>query len=363
MIRALYTAASGMNAQQANIDNVAQQPRQREHRRLQEEPDGVRGPGLPADHGAGAPTSTATRSADRARDRPRHAAGRHGARLPHGNLRRPRRRSTSRSKGAASSRFDADGETAYTRAGSLHLTREGALVTADGYRRRAGRSPFPRTRCRCRSRRTASSRSRLPGSPRRSRSAPSSSPRSRTRRACARSAAISSPRPRRRASRRRRAGHGRHRHARAGVPRRLERQRRRGDGQHDPRPACLRGELEGREGRPMKCSRRSTTLSGKRAVVLGCSSGWSLAGAARAATRCGVARRVAEAIARAVHRRMGPARPGVEQVWGRPPRAASEPIEVTPVPDARAGPAGAIRCLFDARPGRRRRRRRWRRCT
>ncbi len=84
------------------------------------------------------------------------------------------------------------GDIGYTRAGSFHLNGEGALVTSEGYPRRAADSRFRRTPRRFRFRRTASCRSRFPARPPRSRSARSSSRRFRTPRASGPSAATSS---------------------------------------------------------------------------------------------------------------------------------------------------------------------------
>ena len=139
MIRALYTAASGMNAQQANIDNVAQQPRQRQHDRLQEEPRRVRGPRLPAD----------ARPAPRRRRRPKRrsgsrpgsarAAGGDRARLQHAaTCGRPAVRSTSPSRATASSRCQLpDGDDRLHARRRAPLNGEGGIVTADGYAARA----------------------------------------------------------------------------------------------------------------------------------------------------------------------------------------------------------------------------------
>ena len=83
MIRALYTAASGMNAQQTNIDNTA-------HNLANVNTAGFKKARVEFEdlvyqqvRGAGTPNSTSTEDADRPRDRPRHARRRHRARLRH----------------------------------------------------------------------------------------------------------------------------------------------------------------------------------------------------------------------------------------------------------------------------------------
>ena len=134
MIRALYTAASGMNAQQSNIDNVA-------HNLANVNTTGFKKSRLEFEDlvyqqtkAAGSPTSTTgeapigletglgVRSVASARD------------FGRGNLR------------ATSGPLDVaiegdgffqvqlpDGETGYTRAGTLHLSAEGNVVTSEGY--------------------------------------------------------------------------------------------------------------------------------------------------------------------------------------------------------------------------------------
>ena len=81
MIRALYTAASGMNAQQANIDNIA-------HNLANVNTTGFKKARVEFEdlvyqqiEAPGTPNSTSTRDADRPRDRPRHARRRHRAQL------------------------------------------------------------------------------------------------------------------------------------------------------------------------------------------------------------------------------------------------------------------------------------------
>ena len=83
MIRALYTAASGMNAQQTNIDNVA-------HNLANVNTTGFKKSRVEFEdlvyqqmRGAGHADLDVDRGADRPRDRPRHARGRHGAQLRH----------------------------------------------------------------------------------------------------------------------------------------------------------------------------------------------------------------------------------------------------------------------------------------
>jgi flagellar basal-body rod protein FlgG len=134
MIRALYTAASGMNAQQANIDTIAHNlanvntagfKRSRlEFEDLVSQP--MEAAGTPTAGGEtpiGLEVGLGTRATASSRD------------FSGGNLR------------ATSSPLDlaiegrgflqigmADGRTGYTRGGALHLSAAGAIVTADGYR-------------------------------------------------------------------------------------------------------------------------------------------------------------------------------------------------------------------------------------
>jgi flagellar basal-body rod protein FlgG len=134
MIRALYTAASGMNAQQSNIDNVAHNLANVntvgfKKSRLEFEDlvyEQSKAAGTPTSSSGEAPigleTGLGVRPVASARD------------FSRGNM-----RSTS---GPLDLAIEGDGffevqlpsgETGYSRAGSFHLSAEGALVTADGY--------------------------------------------------------------------------------------------------------------------------------------------------------------------------------------------------------------------------------------
>ena len=134
MIRALYTAASGMNAQQANIDNVA-------HNLANVNTTGfkksrvefedlvyqqIKAPGSPTSQEAEAPIGLEAGLGSRAVATARN--------FQTGNLR------------STNSPFDLaiegqgffqitlpGGETGYTRAGAFHVNGEGQLVTAEGY--------------------------------------------------------------------------------------------------------------------------------------------------------------------------------------------------------------------------------------
>ena len=134
MIRALYTAASGMSAQQANIDNIAHNLANVnttgfKKSRVEFEDlvyDQVRVPGAQSSATDEAPvgleTGLGVRAVATARD--------HGR----GNLKA--------TNGPLDLAIEGDGffqislpsgEIGYTRSGSLHLNGEGALVTAEGY--------------------------------------------------------------------------------------------------------------------------------------------------------------------------------------------------------------------------------------
>ncbi len=134
MIRALYTAASGMDAQQTNIDNIA-------HNLANVNTTGFKKSRVEFQdlvyqqlRQAGAPTSTAgeapvgleaglgTRPVATARD------------FGSGNLRSTSGPLDVAIEGRGFLQVSTpDGTTAYTRAGTLHLNGQGMLVTTDGY--------------------------------------------------------------------------------------------------------------------------------------------------------------------------------------------------------------------------------------
>ena len=134
MIRALYTAASGMDAQQTNIDNIA-------HNLANVNTTGFKKSRVEFQdlvyqqlRQAGAPTSTAgeapvgleaglgTRPVATARD------------FGSGNLRSTSGPLDVAIEGRGFLQVSTpDGTTAYTRAGTLHLNGQGMLVTSDGY--------------------------------------------------------------------------------------------------------------------------------------------------------------------------------------------------------------------------------------
>jgi flagellar basal-body rod protein FlgG len=134
MIRALYTAASGMNAQQANIDTVANnlanvntagfKKSRMEFQDLVYQQ--LIAPGSQTSTSSEAPVGLevglGTRPAATARD------------FANGNLRATNAPLDLAIEGRGFFQVSMpNGETAYTRAGSLHLSAEGALVTADGF--------------------------------------------------------------------------------------------------------------------------------------------------------------------------------------------------------------------------------------
>ena len=133
MIRALYTAASGMNAQQANIDNVA-------HNLANVNTTGfkksrvefedlvyqqIRTAGTPTSQEAEAPIGLETGLGTRAVATARNFAT--------GNLRSTGSPLDIAVEGAGFFQVTLPGgETGYTRAGAFHLSGQGQLVTADG---------------------------------------------------------------------------------------------------------------------------------------------------------------------------------------------------------------------------------------
>ena len=253
MIRALYTAASGMNAQQTNIDNIAhnlsnvnttgfKKSRVEFEDLVYQQAEGCRAarPRRRGESPIGLEIGLGTEPVATARD--------FSTRQP---ALRPTRRSTSRSRDAASSRSRCRTGRSATRAPARCTSTPRACSSrAEGYAARAADHDSRRTPRRSASRRTASCRCRWRARPRPSRSARSSWRRSRIRPASQAlggnlfAVTTASGEPTTGVP-----GHRRHRHARAGLPRGVERQRGRGDGQHDPRPARLRGQLAGREDR------------------------------------------------------------------------------------------------------------------
>jgi flagellar basal-body rod protein FlgG len=134
MIRALYTAASGMNAQQTNIDNVAhnlanvnttgfKKSRVEFEDLVYQE---IRGAGAAASASTEAPAGLeiglGTRAVATARN------------FSTGNLRATGGQLDLAIEGAGFFQVSMpDGTTAYTRAGSLHRDAQGLLVTSEGY--------------------------------------------------------------------------------------------------------------------------------------------------------------------------------------------------------------------------------------
>jgi flagellar basal-body rod protein FlgG len=134
MIRALYTAASGMNAQQSNIDNIAHNLANVntvgfKKSRVEFEDlvyEQIRAPGSPTSTTGESPTGfelgLGTRPVATARD------------FTTGNLRSTAGVLDLAIEGRGFLQVTLpDGQTAYTRAGSLHLNAEGLVVTAEGY--------------------------------------------------------------------------------------------------------------------------------------------------------------------------------------------------------------------------------------
>ena len=134
MIRALYTAASGMNAQQANIDNVAHNLANAntsgfKKARVEFEDlvyDQTRVPGAPTSTTAEAPigleTGLGVRAVATSRD------------FGRGNLRSTNAPLDLAIEGDGFFQLQLpNGDTGYTRSGSFHLNANGEIVTAEGY--------------------------------------------------------------------------------------------------------------------------------------------------------------------------------------------------------------------------------------
>jgi len=134
MIRALYTAASGMNAQQANIDNVAHNLANVntvgfKKSRMEFEDlvyQQTKSPGSPTSATAEAPvgleTGLGVRSVASSRD------------FSSGNMRATGGPLDLAVEGGGFFQVQLpSGETAYTRAGAFHLNAQGAVVTNEGY--------------------------------------------------------------------------------------------------------------------------------------------------------------------------------------------------------------------------------------
>ena len=134
MIRALYTAASGMNAQQANIDNVA-------HNLANVNTTGfkkgrmefedlvyqqIKAPGAPTSQEGEAPIGLDAGLGSRVVATARNFSS--------GNLRATNQQFDVAIEGHGFLQISLPGgETGYTRAGNLHLNSEGQIVTNEGY--------------------------------------------------------------------------------------------------------------------------------------------------------------------------------------------------------------------------------------
>src|ERR671925_923186 len=134
MIRALYTAASGMNAQQANIDNVAHNLANVntagfKKSRVEFEDlvyQQIKAPGTPTSQEAEAPIGLEAGLGTRAVATARNFSA--------GNLRSTSGPLDIAIEGAGFFKVALpNGTTGYTRAGTFHLDAQGTVVTADGY--------------------------------------------------------------------------------------------------------------------------------------------------------------------------------------------------------------------------------------
>ncbi len=134
MIRALYTAASGMNAQQANIDNIAHNLANVnttgfKKSRIEFEDlvyQKIKAAGSPTSQEAEAPIGLETGLGTRAVATARNFAG--------GNLRATGTSLDLAIEGQGFFQITLPGgETGYTRAGTFHLSAQGEVVTNEGY--------------------------------------------------------------------------------------------------------------------------------------------------------------------------------------------------------------------------------------
>ena len=282
MIRALYTAASGMNAQQANIDNVAHnlanvtRPASRRAASSSRTWSTSR-PGSP-----GAPTSTTAKRRSASRPASACAPSPPRATSAAATCARPTRRSTSRSKATASSRFSCRAARPATRAPARSTsTREGAHRHRRGLSARAADHDSGQRDVG----HDLEGRHRLGVD---SRARPASQQVGTIELATFQNpaglralggnlfmATTASGEPQVGA-----AGEDARGTLAQGFARGLERQRRRRDGQHDSRPARLRGELEGDQGRRRNalagqhhCPLDEPPLRAGRVVLVGSSDG------------------------------------------------------------------------------------------
>ena len=246
MIRALYTAASGMNAQQTNIDNTA-------HNLANVNTAGFKKARVEFEdlvyqqvRGAGAPNSTSTetpigleiglgtRAVGTARD------------FASGNLKTTNGPLDVAVQGQGFFQVTLpDGRTAYTRAGAFHMNAEGGIVTAEGYPiEPAITIPADATSISISKEGVVSvtvagqNAAQQLGTIELAtfQNPPGLAPLGGNFFEVTTASGEADHR---------RARHGRPRHHPAGLPRGVERQHRRGDDQHDPRAARLRGELAG----------------------------------------------------------------------------------------------------------------------
>ena len=252
MIRALYTAASGMAAQQANIDTVANnlanvntagfKKSRMEFEDLVYQQITV--PGSDTSTSAdvapvGLEIGLGTRPIATARD------------FSTGNLKATNGPLDIGLQGAGFFQITMpSGETGYTRAGAFHLSSDGLLVTSEGYQVQPGIT-IPKDATSVSISKDGVVSVQIAGQTSTQQVGtlelgdvpePGRPARARWKHVCRDDRSRATPTTGA-------PGSEGIRHADAGLPRRLERQRGRGDGQHDPRPARVRSQLARREGR------------------------------------------------------------------------------------------------------------------
>ena len=134
MIRSLWIARTGLDAQQTQLDVIANNLANVSTKRLQAGPGGIRRSALPDPPPAGRPVVPANPDPHGPPVGDRCQAGRSRPHLHPGQCPEDRQfPSISQSRATGSFRFCFDGTTAYTRDGSFQKDNQGQIVTSDGF--------------------------------------------------------------------------------------------------------------------------------------------------------------------------------------------------------------------------------------